>query len=316
LREAICSRIRQTRGVACTPDRVFITGGAQAAFALIARVLVRPRDRVVVEDPGYPNARAVLEAAGARLGFARVDGEGIDVSTIAARDVRLAMTTPSHQYPTGAVLSLPRRFALLEWALRRNAWIVEDDYDSEFNYTGNPQPALYSLDDAARVLYVGTFSKVLSPALRIAYVVVPRVLREPFAAAHTVTGAQPSTLLQQTLAGFMASGRFGRHVAAMRRLYDERRRHTAAELVHRLGDATAIRDTRTGLHFVAILPPGLDAAAVSRRAERHGVIAPPLSSFHREHPPDNGLVIGYAGWSMPAASAAAVKLAEAAGFPR
>lgn len=310
LREAIVRRLRQTRGIACSADTVVITGGAQAAFALIARVLLARGDSVIVEEPGYPTVRASFLAEGARMHYVPVDHAGIRVAAFANRRARLVHTTPSHQYPTGAILSLERRLTLLAWAKNYDGWIIEDDYDSEFNYTGRAQPALHSLDDEQRVLYVGTFSKSLAPGLRVAYVVVPEALRLAFEAALDVAGAAPSMVLQRALASFMESGHFGRHITKMRKIYDQRRRFVSEEFVRLAGPTVEIVDTMAGLHFIVKLPTSIDDAAVSARALQAGVIAPALSSYYHGSPALNGLVIGYAASDVPVAKQAAAKLVE------
>lgn len=304
LRDAIARRLQQTRGIVCRPDEIFITGGAQAAFSLVCEVLVNAGDTAVIEDPGYSHARAVLLAHGAKLFPAAVDSSGIDVHAFARKDAKLAYVTPSHQYPTGAVLSLDRRFTLLAWAAKHEAWIVEDDYDSEFNYTQRPQPALQGLDTRARVIYVGTFSKVLAPALRIAYVVVPPALRDAFAAVQSVGSGPPGAFLQSALARFMDDGHLGRHIAKMRKCYDERRRFAAGQLEKFRGAPLRVLDTRAGLHFVAELPPAVSDAEVSARAAGAGLIVPALSSYFYGKPARNGLVIGYAATAIPQAKKA------------
>ncbi|MFY9663553.1 MAG: PLP-dependent aminotransferase family protein [Candidatus Cybelea sp.] len=310
LREAIAKRLHQTRGLACTAGQVLIVGGAQAGLALIARVLLKRGDAVLVEEPGYPSARAVFAAESLRLVAAPVDDAGVDVARFAKRRAALIHTTPSHQYPTGAVLSLERRLALLDWARKNESWVIEDDYDSEFNYTGNPQPALHSLDTGDRVLYLGTFSKVLSPALRLAYVVVPESLRSVFAAAQQVTGAQPSTILQLAIARMMQGGHFGRHVTKMRKVYNERRFAVASELERLLGDRIRVSDTRAGLHFIVHLPKSTPATEVSRKAAQRGLVVPPLSGYFLNEPFLNGIVVGYASTPVPEAKRAVATLAE------
>ena len=305
LREAIVKRLRQTRGVECTPDQVFVAGGAQAILTLIASVLLTKGDSVVFEDPGYRSVRAIFIAAGARIVAVPVDEAGIAVESFVRRRAKLAYVTPSHQYPTGVVLSLDRRFALLDWAARHDAWIIEDDYDSEFNYTGKPLPPLHTLDNAGRVFYVGTFSKVLAPALRLAYAVIPYALVSVFMAAHQVTGAQPSTLLQAAVATFMERGYFGRHIAKMRRIYDERRRFVSGELE---GSAFRVRDAHAGLHFIAILPPKVRDVDFARRAAGHAISIPPLSSYFIARPTLNGVLIGFAATAPPAAKRALTTL--------
>jgi GntR family transcriptional regulator / MocR family aminotransferase len=308
LREAIVKRLRQTRGVACSADQVLITGGAQATFALIARVLLKANDGVIVEEPGYPNVRAIFLAEGARVLPVGVDEAGIDVAAFASRRAKLVHATPSHQYPTGAVLSLERRFALLEWASKHDAWIVEDDYDSEFNYTGKPQPALYGLGEGRRVLYVGTFSKVLAPAIRVAYVVVPRALRGAFEAAQQVTGAQPSSIVQHALALFIERGHFARHITKMRAIYDERRGAASADLTKVLGAAVRVQDSRAGLHSIVHFPKSVDDARFAARANDCGIVTPALSSYFHGRPWLNGVVVGYAATAGPDAKRAIATL--------
>jgi GntR family transcriptional regulator / MocR family aminotransferase len=310
LREAIAQRLHQTRGIACSSDQIVVTGGAQAAFNLIARVLLARGESVVVEEPGYPSVRAVFLAEGARVFYAPVDNAGIRIGTFANRRARLVHTTPSHQYPTGAVMSLERRLALLSWARKQDAWVIEDDYDSEFNYTGRAQPALHSLDDEHRVLYVGTFSKSLAPGLRVAYIVLPASLRLAFEAAQNVAGATPATVVQRALASFMENGHFGRHITRMRKLYDERRRFASTELIRLAGSAVDLVDTRAGLHFIALLPKEISDERVSSRAVRKGIITPALSKYYNENPTTNGLVIGYAASDIAAAKRAIAKLVE------
>jgi GntR family transcriptional regulator / MocR family aminotransferase len=292
LRDAIARRVAQTRGATCRADHVFVTNGAQAAFGLIASALLSKGDAVIVEDPGYPNARAAFEARGMRVLSAGVDESGIDVEQFFRRRARLVYVTPSHQLPTGVPLSLDRRLKLLDWAERRDAWILEDDYDSEFHYSARPLPSLYALSERQRVVYVGTFSKVLSPALRVGYVIVPPALRDVFSACHAVSAGVPSTLLQAALADFMETGHFARHIRKMRTLYDERRRHIGAQLVK--SGLFSIADSGSGLHFIADLVPAVRDHLLSSELEKVNVMAPALSSFYFERPARNGLVLGYA----------------------
>jgi GntR family transcriptional regulator/MocR family aminotransferase len=311
LREAIARRLQQTRGVACSPDQILITSGAQAALALIVRVLLRRGDRAVVEDPGYPNVRAILQAHGARIVTARVDRDGVDPAAFTRCRARLAYVTPSHQYPTGVVLSLQRRLALLDWAESNDAWIVEDDYDSEFNYSGRVQPALHGLARGHRVLYVGTFSKVLSPALRIAYVAVPLELQRAFAAVQRVMGGAPDTIVQAALARFVNGGHLSRHITRTRRIYDERRRFVGAELAAAAGGSFRVRDSLAGLHLVVEIPDGVSDVAVSECARRRGLIVPPLSRYFHGKPQYGGLLVGFASTSIPRAKEAITVLSDA-----
>ncbi|HLI96851.1 MAG TPA: PLP-dependent aminotransferase family protein [Candidatus Baltobacteraceae bacterium] len=309
LREAIALRLQQTRGVRCSADQVLVTNGAQAAFALIATVLLTNGDGAIVEDPGYPDVRAILHACGARIVPIGVDEHGIDPRAFRRCRARMVYVTPSHQYPTGAVLSLERRFALLDWAARNDAWIVEDDYDSEFDYTGRPQPALQGLAGGRGVLYVGTFSKVLSPALRLAYIVVPTDVRHAFVAAHKVLGGAANTVLQSALARFMRDGHLGRHIARMRRIYDERRRFVC-ETLAASAPAVRVHDARAGLHLVAELPNEMSDDVVSDRARNAGIVVLPLSKYYYDKPLHKGLVMGFAATPIPQAEAAIAALAE------
>ena len=302
LRRAVAERLRQTRGVACSQEQIMITAGAQAAFSLIFDVLLNPGDAVAIEEPGYPNVRSVLEASGATILPVPTDEEGIDVSRVRQSNAAVAYVTPSHQYPTGAVLSLERRLALLDWASNRKAWIVEDDYDSEFNYTAQAQPALQGLDENHRVIYVGTFSKVLSPALRVGYMVIPDALRPAFEAAHEITGAAPSTFMQSALARFIDGGHLGRHIVKMRKLYDERRRFVRAQLEN--GSVFKVRDTGSGLHFIAEIPSALRDVDVAAAAASQGVVLPALSQYFAGDPTANGVVVGYAATAVTDAQSA------------
>ncbi|HEY8313463.1 MAG TPA: PLP-dependent aminotransferase family protein [Candidatus Baltobacteraceae bacterium] len=311
LRAAIARRLQQTRGIVCSVDQILITGGAQAAFSLVARVMLDANDVAVIEDPGYSSVRAILLARGAKILAAPVDEAGIDVSSFRKRRAKLAYVTPSHQYPTGAVLSLDRRLALLDWAAKNDGWIIEDDYDSEFNYTGRPQPALQGLGDGRRVIYVGTFSKVLSPALRIAYLVIPQSLRSSFEAVHQITHGPPSTIVQSALARFMDDGHLSRHIAKMRRIYDQRRCCVSAELEKVAGSVFRVRDSRAGLHFIAELPRNVRDADFSRRAARQGIIVPALSSYFHGESTLNGIVVGYAATSIPDARRAVAAMVDA-----
>ena len=256
--------------------------------------MLNGHDTAIVEDPGYSNIRATLQASGANVVPATVDECGIKVASFQRRRAKLVYITPAHQYPTGAVLSLERRFALLDWAARHDAWIVEDDYDSEFVYTDHVQPALQGLDDAERVIYVGTFSKVLSPAIRVAYIVVPRSLCHVFEAAQEVVGGAPSTILQAALATFMENGDLGRHITKMRKKYDERRHLVSVALAELAGSNFHVDDSRTGLHLVAHLPESIRDADFTKRAAARGIVAPALSSYFYGKPTMNGVVIGYA----------------------
>jgi GntR family transcriptional regulator/MocR family aminotransferase len=248
----------------------------------------------LVEDPGYAGAQGVLAAAGAHAVPVPVDGEGIDMAAGAAQfePARLVYVTPSYQFPLGVTMSLARRLALLDWAQRANAWVLEDDYDSEYRYAGRPIAALQGLDAAGRVIYVGTFSKVLFPALRLAYLVVPADLVDAFVTARALTGPYAPSLEQAVLADFIVEGHFGRHIRRMRALYRERQA-VFIEAARALGGLLDVHPSEAGMHVVGWLPEGLDDVAASRQAARLGVEAPPISQYCVGMARRSGLVLGY-----------------------
>jgi GntR family transcriptional regulator/MocR family aminotransferase len=301
LQAAIVRRLQQTRGIVASPDQVLIVPSTRYALSLIGRVLLTPSDEVVVEDPGCPSLRSALLALGVRIVPIAVDDQGIDVDAFARRRATLAVVTPSHQYPTGAVLSRERRAALLDWASEAGAWIVEDDYDCEFNYTRRPQAALQGLDEGRRVLYVGTFSKVLSPAIRVAYLIVPRALCATLTAAHEATAGYVSPILQAAVAAFIERGHLARHVARMRKIYDERRQFLSFALG---STGLRVRDWGAGLHFVADVPEHLVDRHISAQASERGIAVPALSSFFHGNSTMNGLVFGFAATPIPIARTA------------
>jgi GntR family transcriptional regulator/MocR family aminotransferase len=303
LRRAVAAYLGRARGVACAPEQVLITAGYQGALALVRSVLVKHGDPVWIEDPAYPPARQALEAAGARIVPVRVDQDGMRVAAgkVAAPRARLAVVTPTHQYPTGAALSLPRRMELLAWAADADARVLEDDYDSEFRYAGRPLPALKSLDRGQRVLYAGSFSKVLFPALRLGYLVVPPELAAAFVrAAALLTAGQPP-LQQSVVAAFMASGQFARHIKRMRALYGERRQALTAALE----DAgVTVEAPPGGMHLLARCSGTDNDSVLARRAAAAGLAPAALSPLALAHDCGQGLLLGFA--NVPAAEAEAV----------
>lgn len=251
LRHAVAGYVNRARGVNATADRVVIVSGAQQAFDLIARLFIDPGDRVVVEEPGYQAARQAFVAAGARPVPVPVDASGIDVSRLPRRDrVRLAYVTPSHQFPLGGILPLARRLELLQWAGAVGAHVVEDDYESEFRYGGNPVEAVQGLDLDGRVLYVGTFSKVLYPSLRIGYLVVPESLVGPIAGLKFLTDGHAPTLEQEVLTDFITAGHFERHLRRARARNAARRAVPLEALKEALGDEATVSGENAGLHVV------------------------------------------------------------------
>src|SRR5215469_8146332 len=292
LREAIAGYLATSRGVRCTAGQILITNGYQDALNLVASVLLRPGDKVWLEDPGYPPAAEALKAAGAALVPIRVDAEGLRVSEglARARRARFAVVTPSHQSPLGVALSLPRRLALLSWASSAGAWIIEDDYDSEFRYVGRPLPALKSLDRYERVLYAGSFSKVLYPGLRLGYLVIPESLIDAFTRSIRLRYLGHATLEQRVVAEFMAAGHFARHLKRMRALYGARRRALADNLSQVLGDRITVEPRPGGMHLIARLARGLRDVELARLAQAHGFAVYALSRHAITHDCGQGLL--------------------------
>lgn len=300
LRRAIAAYLGPARAVHCDPEQVLITTGSQQGLDLIVRILLDPGDAAWVEDPGYPGVRAALRGAGARLSAAPVDDCGLDVAAASARcpDARLVYVTPSHQFPLGVTLSLCRRLALLDWASRANAWVVEDDYDSEFRYAGRPLAALQGLDHDGRVLYLGTFSKALFPSLRLGYLVVPPDLVQAFTAARAVVDRQAPTLMQAVVADFINEGHFLRHIRRMRTLYSERQETLLRAARRELGGLLEACPCETGLHLMAWLDEAHADAEASATAARAGIDAPALSGYCIHKPKRDGLLLGYAGYDV------------------
>jgi GntR family transcriptional regulator/MocR family aminotransferase len=295
LREAIAGYLATSRGVRCTAGQILITNGYQDALNLAAGVLLRPGDKVWVEDPGYPPAAEALKAVGAALVPIRVDAEGLCVSEglARARRARFAVVTPSHQSPLGVALSLPRRLAILSWASGAGAWIIEDDYDSEFRYVGRPLPALKSLDRDERVLYAGSFSKVLYPGLRLGYLVVPESLIDVFTRSIRLRHLGHATLEQRVVGDFMAAGHFARHIKRMRALYGARRRTLAHNLSQVLGDCITVELRPGGMHLIARLGRGLNDVELAKLAQAHGFAVYALSRHAMTHECGQGLLLGF-----------------------
>jgi len=274
-----------------------IVNGSQHALDLSARVLLDPNSSVWVEEPGYVFLRHVLTLSGCRLVPVPVDGEGLDVAAGIKQcpDARVAYVTPSHQYPLGATMSAPRRIQLLEWADRCGAWIVEDDYDSEYRYESLPVASMQGLDPGSRVIYIGTFSKTLFPALRIGYVVIPPALVGRFLAVRQANDLSPSHLYQAALTDFIRGGNFARHVRKTRQLYAERRNALTHALRQELGLGVEILGAEAGMHLVVTLPPGLSDKKISARAAQQGLWLWPLSSAYAGRNFRQGFVLGFGG---------------------
>jgi GntR family transcriptional regulator/MocR family aminotransferase len=315
LRQAVAAYLGVARGIKCTPEQVLITAGYQGALALVRSVLIRPGDPVWMEDPGYHMTRMALETCGARVVPVRVDAEGLRVAAgvNAAPKAKVAVVTPTHQCPTGVALSLPRRLELLAWAAEAGSWIVEDDYDSEFRYSGRPLPSLKSLDRGQRVLYAGSFSKVLFPALRLGYLVVPPELEAAFLrAAKLLTSGLP-LLDQGAVAAFMRNGHFARHIRRMRILYGERRRSLAGALQAAFGDRVVVELASGGMHLLARFPAAEDDTVLARRAGRAGLAATALSSLAMAHDAGQGLLLSFTNVAAADAEALVGRLAGVVG---
>ncbi len=298
LREAIAAYLGAARAVRCEAAQVIVVAGSQQALDLIARLLVDEGDTLWLEEPGYLGARAAFTSAGAQVVPVNVDDEGLDVRAgeRLAPDARLVYVTPSHQYPLGVTMSLSRRLALLEWANRAGAWVLEDDYDSEYRYAGRPLAALQGLDAEGRVIYLGTFSKVLFPALRLGYMVVPPDMIEVFTNARGLASRFSPTIEQAVLADFINEGHFARHIRRMRALYAERQAALLDAAASELSGLLDIRPDPAGIHLVGWLPAGVDDIAASQAALAHGIDAQPLSAFRAKRGGRGALILGYAAY--------------------
>ncbi|WP_434518470.1 PLP-dependent aminotransferase family protein [Pseudomonas sp. NFX1] len=294
LRAAIATYLGISRGITCHPEQVFVCAGYRACLDLISHTLMRLGDTCWLEEPGYFMARNALLEAGAQLVPIPVDEDGLDVAQGIARapDARFAVVTPTHQSPLGMSLSLPRRLALLGWANRRGSWVIEDDYDSEYRYQGKPLPALKSLDQQGRVLYTGTFSKVLFPGLRLAYLVVPAEQSAAFARQADRLHNHCPHVLQATVCAFLQEGHFARHLKKMRSLYALRRRWLVEALGQQFGGRVEINPRAGGMHLVVGIREGNDIE-IARRARAVGVAVEPLSEWYLGGARRRGVVVGF-----------------------
>ncbi len=291
LREAIAQYLQTSRGVRCSAGQVLVLTSSQQALQLLAALLLDPDDRVWMEDPGYRGAQAAFVASGAQLVPRPVDAEGM-VPDFSLPAPRLIYLTPTHQYPTGHTLSLQRRMALVDYAKRTGCWIVEDDYDSEFLYDSRPTPSLQGLDDAGRVIYIGTFSKTLFPSLRIAYVVLPDALVQPMVTARSVYDGHVAQLAQAVTADFMEQGHFSAHLRLMRQLYRSRRDLMLECIAQRLPWAQVLHSSG-GLQLSVELPPGAETR-LTHQATAKGVATPSLGKLYARPAAGDGWLLGFA----------------------
>lgn len=310
LREAVANYLRTARGVRCSPDQIMLTSGTLHALDFILRAVLPPGRSVWVEDPCYPLAREALTGAGLRLVGVPVDGEGLDpaVGETLCPDAGAAYISPSHQFPLGVTMSMRRRLALIDWARRSGAWIIEDDFDSEVRHSGPPLTALQGMDGSGRVIYLGTFSKVLLPGLRIAYAVLPEALVDKVLAVRARTDRQPSTLAEGAMADLLNQGHFAAHLRRVRR----RARAARDVLVEALAMAGEgrldVSAPEQGLHLVAYPRLAVSDVDIVRMAREESVSARALSPMYLAAPPRQGLVLGFFGFGDEALRSAASKL--------
>ncbi|GCE28844.1 GntR family transcriptional regulator [Dictyobacter alpinus] len=296
LRAAIATHIGITRGVQCTPEQLILTSGSQGALDLVARTLLDPGQSAWVEDPGYMGARGALLAAEARLIPVPVDEQGLNVEAgrQLSSSARLVIVTPSHQFPSAVTMSLGRRLELLEWSRAAQSWIIEDDYDSEYRFSGRPLQALQGLDNSERVIYIGTFSKVLFPSLRLGYLVVPPALLPGLNAVRRLIDVHPPLLEQLALTDFIVEGHFARYLRKMRAMYLERRNTLITALTQELGGLLEITTPEAGMHLVAWLPQDMSGEYIIKQTTQQGLPILSLSTYSLRPLQRDALVLGFA----------------------
>jgi len=312
LREAIAHYLRAARAVRCDWQQVIVTSGAKQAMHLVAQTMTDPGDQVLIENPSYSGIRIAFTLSGAEMVAAPVDGEGLDIGAAERMcpDARMVYVTPSHQYPLGATMSLHRRLALLDWARRRDAFVIEDDYDSEFRYRGRPVASLQGLDRENRVLYIGTFSKVLMPSLRLGYMVVPPDLVDTFIAARAHYDWSSPIIEQATLAEFMTEGHFARLIRRNRALYMERQEILVEAGRRHLCGMLDLPAKECGMHLLGWLPRGVDDRACAAALQEEGVEVLALSQFASAPSTPGGLLLGYAPFDRRTIEAGVEKMAD------
>jgi len=293
-RQEICRYLRTARSAKCDPDQIMIVSGSQQALDITARVLLNPGDSVLVEEPGYHLERTLLEAAGCRLKLVSVDEQGMDIAKAPrSNGAKAAFVTPSHQFPLGSTMSATRRLHLLNWAQSAGAWIIEDDYDSEYRFDTRPIASLQGLDVNSRVIYIGTFSKMLLPSLRMGYMVIPHDLVNLFEAVRFATDIFPPYLLQEALADFMELGHLGRYIRKMRQIYGERRNVLIESIRAEFGDFLEVHGSSAGMHVSVTLPEGFNDLDISVRAAKERLVLFPLSRYYAGKKPRQGFVLGF-----------------------
>lgn len=313
LRQAIAAYLGSSRGVNCSPDQIVVVSGVQQGLDLVARVLVKPGNSVWIEDPGYFGATAAFRSAGAKIIPVPVDGHGLDVFAgrkLSARAMA-AYVTPAHQFPLGMSMPVERRLSLLSWAYEVNAFVIEDDYDSEYRFEGRPLPALQGLDKRGSVIFLGSFSKVLFPALRLGYVVLPACLLDPVLGLRLAVDSYPPALLQATLCDFMTEGHLGRHIRKMREMYANRLGVLQDAARRHLRGLLDISPVRAGLSTVGFLRNGISSRTAERAAANKGIEVLGLHRFALQAECMNGLLIGFAAFAEREIREAIVNLAAA-----
>lgn len=315
LRTTIAEYLRTARAVKCEPHQIIIVSGSQLALQICARGLLTSSDAVGVEEPGYSGARDALQASGATLIPIPVDDEGISIQRLSShkKKVRVVYVTPSHQYPLGTLMSASRRLELLDWAEQSRIWIIEDDYDSEYRYASRPLGSLQGMDNSSRVIYIGTFSKVLFPSIRIGYIVVPNELLKNFVQIRESLDIFSPTLYQLALTDFIEQGHFARHLRRMRSIYLQRRNALITSLQKHFGNSLIAYNADGGLHLCAFLPENIDDQEIAQNAAKHGVSVMPLSSCYVGKKSRNGLVLGFACANESQIEAAAKVLSQIVG---
>jgi GntR family transcriptional regulator/MocR family aminotransferase len=295
LRETVATYLRTARSLRCEAEQIMIVSGSQQALEISARVLLDPGSRVWVEEPGYHLGRIVFALAGCHLVPVPVDGEGLDVAAgiKRSRQARAALVTPSHQFPIGVTMSASRRLQLLDWAQSSGSWVIEDDYDSEYRYGSMPIASLQGLDTNARVIYIGTFSKVVFPSLRLGYVAIPPDLVERFLAVRRAMDLCPPTFYQEVLADFIGEGHFARHIRRMRVLYGQRRSVLVDSIKRELGSVVEVLGDEAGVHLAVALKNGASDLEIAERAARQNLSIWPLSPSYLGQGARQGFILGF-----------------------
>ncbi|MCB0197725.1 MAG: PLP-dependent aminotransferase family protein [Anaerolineae bacterium] len=296
LREAIVEYVQAARGVQCDVEQVIIVSGAHQAIYLAGMILLDPGDTILVEDPGFTSAHRTFRSVGAKLVPVPLDAEGMDLKRVPHSDVlpRVAYIKPSRQHPTGRTMTVERRLELIDWARRNNGWIIEDDYGSAFHYTQRPLPALQGLDTGHRVVYFGTFSKVMFPSLRLGYIIAPPDLIDKFMSLRSIVDSYIPTVSQVILADFMEQGHFTRHLRRMRQLYAERKEIFVKTVQNLWGDSLVLESTHAGTSVTAWLPDSVDDIGVQRLLAGQDITVMPVSPCYLTLPKRSGLLLGYA----------------------